>query len=233
MPAMRHLSPSPSNALATAWRLWRAELAGTLASLTPLLLWDASALDLPLARLWGSAAGFAWREHWLTAGVAHQGGRALAWAVVAALLLNVARPLLARQTLRERVGWVVTAAASSLLIALLKRASTTSCPWDLAEFGGPAHHVSHWRIGVPDGGGGHCFPSGHASAAFAFLGGYFALKRAYPRAAVAWLAGVLAVGVLFGLGQMARGAHYLSHTLWAAWICWAVAFAGSGWLRAR
>ena len=31
-----------------------------------------------------------------------------------------------------------------------------------------------------------------------------------------------ALGVVYGVGQMLRGAHYPSHTMWTAWICWAV-----------
>lgn len=230
------LSPSSVPAAAGALpsgRVWKTELAFTLLSLVLLLLWDASSLDLRMARLWGSASGFALRDHWLASGVLHQGGRALAWALAALLLVNVFRPLLRRQTLRERVWWLGVVLACVVLVSLLKRASPTSCPWDLAEFGGVAQYVSHWRLGVLDGGGGHCFPSGHASAAFAFLGGYFALKRAYPVAARRWLLGVLAAGVLFGLGQLARGAHYPSHTLWTAWICWTVAVAAAGLLKAR
>ena len=42
--------------------LWH-KLALVLLPLVPLLLWDASGLDLPLARLFGSAQGFAWRSH--------------------------------------------------------------------------------------------------------------------------------------------------------------------------
>lgn len=229
---------SPSSVPAAAGVLptghpWKTELACTMLSLALLLLWDATSLDLQMARLWGTASGFALRDHWLASGVMHQGGRVLAWALAGLLLLNVFRPLLRRQTLRERVWWLGVVVACVVLVPLLKRASPTSCPWDLAEFGGVAQYVSHWRLGVPDGGGGHCFPSGHASAAFAFLGGYFALKRAYPVAALGWLFGVLAAGVLFGLGQLARGAHYPSHTLWTAWICWTVAFAAARLLRAR
>ncbi|MFG6443091.1 phosphatase PAP2 family protein [Roseateles sp. LKC17W] len=209
----------------------RAELWATLLSLGLLLAWDASALDLAAVRAWGDAAGFALREHWLTSGVLHQGGRALAWLMAGLLLLNVVRPVLPRQTRRERVWWLVMTLLCVLLIPLLKRASTTSCPWDLAEFGGLAQYVSHWRPGVLDGGGGHCFPSGHASAAFVFFSGYFALRRAYPRAAIAWLCAVLLAGAVFGWGQMVRGAHYPSHTLWTAWICWAVALAGSRLLK--
>jgi membrane-associated PAP2 superfamily phosphatase len=122
----------------------------------------------------------------------------------------------------ERRWWLATTLACVLAIALVKRISLTSCPWDLAEFGGAAHYVSHWMLGVRDGGGGHCFPSGHASAAFAYLAGGRAMARAYPRAARAWVLGVATLGVLYGLGQLARGAHYPSHTMWTAWICWAL-----------
>ncbi len=113
----------------------------------------------------------------------------LAWGVALLLVLNLVRPLWPRQTAQERWVWLAGTIACVLLIPLLKRHSLTSCPWDMAEFGGVARYVSHWHIGIVDGGPGRCFPSGHASSAFAFLSGWFALRRAYPRAARAWAAG--------------------------------------------
>ena len=117
---------------------------------------------------------------------------------------------------------IATALLAALVIAALKRSSGTSCPWDLADFGGIATQVSHWRFGVADGGPGRCFPSGHASSAFVFLTGYFALRSANPARARPWLAGVAAAGALFGWSQLARGAHFASHTLWTAWWCWVI-----------
>lgn len=196
-----------------------------LAALLALLAWDRGGLDLPLSRLFGTAAGFAWREHWLMAGVMHDGVRGVAWAVFALLLIAVWRPLPFARVLarRELVWWLATTLACVILIPLLKRASWTSCPWSLAEFGGGlAHYVSHWDLGQRDGGSGGCFPSGHASAAFSFLAGWFALRRDAPRPALAWLAVTVLVGVACGWGQMMRGAHYASHSLWTAWICWTV-----------
>lgn len=38
---------------------------------------------------------------------------------------------------------------------------------------------------------------------------------------------MLVVGTLFGWAQMARGAHYPSHTLWSAWLCWLVCVLGA------
>jgi len=191
-----------------------------------LLAWDLGGLDLPLVRWYGSTTGFVWRDQWLTGGVMHEGVRAAAWVVFGLLVVSIWRPLpFARLlTRRERIWWVVTTLACVALIPLLKRASWTSCPWSLIEFGsGTARYVSHWAFGVRDGGPGGCFPSGHASSAFSFLTGWFVLRRRAPLAARIWLAVTLAAGLLFGWVQMMRGAHYLSHSLWTAWVCWAVA----------
>jgi membrane-associated PAP2 superfamily phosphatase len=87
--------------------------------------------------------------------------------------------------------------------------------------------VPHWLPGVADGGPGHCFPSGHAVAAFAFFGLYFLWRPHRPRLAAATAAATLIIGLAFGWAQLARGAHYLSHTLWSAWLCWAVNYAAA------
>lgn len=198
-------------------------LLAVTAGLLALLAWDASGLDLWAMRLVGGPEGFALREHWFTTQVIHQGGRALSWAVVGVILLvNLWPRLLPALTRRERSAWLGITLLCLAVVSLVKRVSLTSCPWDLTEFGGTAHYVSHWAFGLHDGGGGHCFPSGHASAAFAFLCGGWVLARAYPRLARAWLCGVIGLGVVYGFGQMLRGAHYPSHTMWTAWICWAV-----------
>jgi membrane-associated PAP2 superfamily phosphatase len=192
--------------------------------LLALLAWDALGLDLPLSRLFGTAAGFALRDHWLTEGVLHRGARALAWALAIVLVIGIWRPLPFARVLsrRERVAWVAAMLACAILVPLLKQISLTSCPWSLAEFGGSARYVSHWLVGQADGGPGRCFPAGHATAAFCFLPGYFVLRRAAPTAALAWLLGTLAAGLVLGGVQVVRGAHYVSHSLWTAWWCWAL-----------
>jgi membrane-associated PAP2 superfamily phosphatase len=206
---------------------WSAGVWAVVAGLVALLAWDASGLDLWVMRHVGNAAGFALRESWFTTQVIHQGGRMLSWAMVFFIVLVNLRPaqLLPQLDRRERLSWLLITLLCLAVVSLIKRASLTSCPWDLHEFGGTAAYVSHWAFGLHDGGGGHCFPSGHASAAFAFLSGGWVLGRAYPRSARAWLACVIALGVVYGVGQMLRGAHYPSHTMWTAWICWAVTVA--------
>ncbi|MGJ7489659.1 phosphatase PAP2 family protein [Variovorax sp. ZT4R33] len=199
----------------------------TALALLLILLWDAGGLDLPMARLAGSAGGFALRDDAALVLWLHEVPRLLSWACVALLLVAVRWPfgLLRGLTSRERFQLALTVLVSVFAVSLLKSSSRTSCPWDLAEFGGTAHYVSHWAWRVRDGGPGHCFPAGHASAAFAYLGGWFVLRRTMPRAAGAWLAIAALLGLVLGLAQQWRGAHYMSHTLWTAWLCWTVGWA--------
>ena len=207
---------------------WRRDLAWLAAGLLLLLGWDWAGADLAVAHWFGSPTGFALRSVWWTSGLLHDGGRWLAWAALLVLVVGIWRPLpvFARLTPRERIGWVLVTLTAVLLVPAIKRVSLTSCPWDLAEFGGVAQYVSHWRWGVGDGGAGHCFPSGHAAGAFAFLSGYFVLRTDHPRLARRWLYGVLLAGALFGVAQLVRGAHFPSHTFWTAWFCWAIGLFG-------
>lgn len=187
-----------------------------------LLGWDLSGLDLVVTRWFGGPQGFPWRDAWLTSTLLHEGGRMLAWALLAFLLVDAARPIVAGPSKAERWFGVGATLASLLLVPSIKRVSRTSCPWDLQEFGGAAAHVSHWTWNSGDGGPGHCFPSGHATAAFAFLSLYFVMRSHRPRLAGHILLAVCTLGLLFGVAQLARGAHPPSHTLWSAWLCWSL-----------
>jgi membrane-associated PAP2 superfamily phosphatase len=35
----------------------------------------------------------------------------------------------------------------------------------------------------------------------------------------------MCIGFILGISQQMRGAHFMSHTLWTAWLCWTV-----GWI---
>ncbi len=205
-----------------------------LLALLPLMLWELGAADLPLSRVFGNAQGFAWRNDWWMSTVLHDGTRHLAWVLAGVLALNVWWPLTPRLTRRERVWWLLATLAGAAVVPLVKQQSLTSCPWDLTEFGGLAHYVPHWLqlgpLAQPDGGGGHCFPSGHATSAFAFFSGGFALRRAHPLAARRWMAAVLLIGLALGGVQLVRGAHFASHTLWSAWLCFGVNVVLARWL---
>jgi membrane-associated PAP2 superfamily phosphatase len=189
--------------------------------------WDSSGLDLPSARWFGNAQGFPLRNnYWLTV-ILHDGARQAGWMVLIALAALLWRPwgpfkALQRLSTPQRWGLWLSIVAAILAVSVVKGFSHTSCPWDLQFFGGKLPLVSHWDFGMRDGGGGHCFPAGHASTGFAFMaGGFWLLPHQRSWARLWWTLTGLS-GLMLGLVQQVRGAHFTSHTLWTAWICWSV-----------
>jgi membrane-associated PAP2 superfamily phosphatase len=159
--------------------------------------------------------------------ILHDGARKAGWMVLIALAAVLWRPwgpfkALQRLSTPQRWGLWLSIVAAILAVSLVKGFSHTSCPWDLQAFGGTLPLVSHWDFGLRDGGGGHCFPAGHASTGFAFMaGGFWLLPHQRGWARLWWVITGLS-GLVLGLVQQARGAHFTSHTLWTAWICWSV-----------
>ena len=193
------------------------------AALALMLAWEASGLDLTSAGWFADATGFAARDAWWSRHLLHDGGRWLAGVALLAVTLGaLARDKGQAMPRRTRLAWLLVVLVALVLVPALKRFSHSSCPWDLLAFGGSVPYVPHWLLGVVDGGPGHCFPSGHAVAAFAFLPLYFQWRVQRPALARGILAAVLLAGALFGWAQLARGAHFPSHTLWSAWLCWVV-----------
>lgn len=192
------------------------------------LAWDASDLDLAAMHWLSSGGDFALRHHWLLERVLHDVVHDLALLAYALLLILTWRPLgfMRRLDPGQRLEIATGVTLSLLVVGLLKGVSSTSCPWDLQEYGGVATYISHWTWGMLDGGPGHCFPGGHASSAFAFLALALPWRDGTAgdrRLGQALLATVLLSGLLLGLAQTLRGAHYPSHTLWTALLCWLTA----------
>ena len=218
-PASHPVAPLPS--LTRQWALATLLLAGAF------LAWEAAGGDAWLAGLAGNASGFAWRGHWLPDTVLHGGGRLLAWAMALALCLGVWWPQgpLCRLDLPRRLQLAGGVLLSVAVVALLKSTNPAACPWNLAAYGGVATPVSHWLWwAAPAGGRGACFPAGHASAGFAFIGGYFVFRPLAPVLARRWLVAALVAGLVLGVSQQWRGAHFMSHTLWSGWLCWCLAW---------
>ncbi len=207
-----------------------------------LLVWDFSSLDLAVMRSLGDSRGFALKDNWWLENVLHMKARQLAGVILLGLLLMIWWPRAWFRDLSrlQRVEIVVGILFCLLCISSLKQISMTSCPWDLQDFGGTAVYVSHWRWGVNDGGAGRCFPGGHASSALAFLTVSLPwLSNIAPGARYRGrilLLCVMLCGLVLGLTQTVRGAHYPSHTLWTGLICWWVALAnhlGFDWFANR
>lgn len=140
-------------------------------------------------------------------------------AMFGAFLLSYLVPQMAPY--RRRLLWLFLGmAGATLLVSLIKHNSALHCPWDLAEYGGYAPFHSLFER-VPDNTApGRCFPGGHASGGFALFAFYFGLRDTHEKHARVMLAGGLAMGMVMGWAQMMRGAHFLSHTVWSAWLEW-------------
>lgn len=209
--------------------LRRADVIALALGLALLLGLELTRVDLAFARVFYDPAlrDFPARTHWFFTRVSHDGLRWVSALVFFALLAAVWRPfgVLRRLPRRERVYVVAAAALCLIAIPLAKRASFTHCPWDLALFGGSADYLRLVEWPAPGAARGHCLPAGHAVAAFAYVGGFIALRDRVPRAAWYWLAAVLAFGLWAGVAQQMRGAHFLSHTLWTAWLSYALSLA--------
>lgn len=116
---------------------------------------------------------------------------------------------------------VLSLGLSSAAVSELKTLTGHHCPYELAAYGGdmPFFGVFDARPkGVP---AGRCWPGGHASTAFCLFGLYFALRWTGRRQmANQILLGILLLGAVLGMGRVAQGAHFVSHNLWSAVICW-------------
>ena len=209
-------------------RLWFGLLLATL-------VWDASGADLHVMGWLADTQGFAWRDHWWLKNLLHDTVKQLAVLIYILVWVMVVRPVGFFKTLRgsQRLEVALGITLSLLLVSTLKRISLTSCPWELQAFGGVARYVSHWSWGVADGGGGMCFPGGHVSSAFAFLAVALPLLSSAQadmrRLGQRMTALIVVTGLVLGLVQTLRGAHYPSHTAWTALLCAAAAWANHRW----
>jgi membrane-associated PAP2 superfamily phosphatase len=201
----------------------------------PFLLFAAVAALLELSNLdlwvadWiyhQSGNSWRWRDAWLTAELIHNDGRTLVGVMVLALLLMLAAsfPFAMLRPYRRGLGYVLCAAlVSGVLINVLKRLTHVDCPWDLQRYGGAYDYARTFATHLRVGAAGECFPAGHASAGYGWLGLYFFVRHHWPAWRYQVLATVLLLGLVFGIGQQVRGAHFLSHDVWTLALCWFVA----------
>lgn len=209
-------------ALRTRW-CRRHDLAAACIALLLILFWEVMGGDRFVTGLLASAeTGFPLRAHPVLVKGLHEGGRLASAIVLVGLMINAIRRPVDGPTRRARWFAIGVVVVCMVLVSAIKRVSLTSCPWDVALFGGQYPYVPHWPWMGTDGGPGHCFPSGHASAAFAYFALVFLWRPHAPQRAHWIAAAVLATGALLGLTQVLRGAHYVSHVFWTAWICWTV-----------
>jgi membrane-associated PAP2 superfamily phosphatase len=187
-------------------------------------------LDLTIAQWFFDDARrtFPLANEWLLKIVLHDAVRTMsALAALALLCIAVAswatsQPRAARAHREALLFTSIATLAAAATVGALKHFSSHACPWDLAIFGGSAVH--HPLLGAdaaaPKVEG--CLPAAHPLAGYAWLAVGFALYPVARRPAWRAWAVAFALGSLFGGVQIVRGAHFLSHVLWSAWVVWGV-----------
>ncbi|WP_198783619.1 phosphatase PAP2 family protein [Shewanella putrefaciens] len=166
------------------------------------------------------------RGDWITENLLHVAGRnlviLLALVVVMGIVLSFRRDVI-RPYRKGLIYLFCSVLASVLLVRIGKSLTHMTCPWDVVEFGGRLMHSSLFAR-LPEGAEfGQCFPGGHSSGGFAWVATYYVLKQYHPRYAKVGLVFGLLLGVVFGIAQELRGAHFLSHDLWSLTVAWTCA----------
>jgi membrane-associated PAP2 superfamily phosphatase len=187
-------------------------------------------LDRPFAEAWYFDLH---ARHWLGTGpgdwwahrLLHTGG---GWLVRGIGALALGTWLLSFASARVRpwrrmAGFItLSMLLSTGVVGGLKEITNVDCPWDLVGYGGIQPYITLFGDRPDALARGQCFPGAHASSGFALMCFYFALRDRSRRLARFALAGAIAVGIAFSIGQEARGAHFLSHDLTSAAIVWFV-----------
>lgn len=168
------------------------------------------------------------REGWWAKELVHEYGRALIIGVIiaAAIAWLASRLSPALAPLRRPATYVLAVyAVVNMATFAGQQLTNVQCPWKLAMFGGDRPYVRLLEPRRPRVHAGHCFPGRHSSGGYALFAFYFLWRHSHPSAARAALAGALTLGSVFALAQWMRGAHFPSHDLWSAWLCWMWALA--------
>jgi membrane-associated PAP2 superfamily phosphatase len=192
------------------------------------LVFATTPLDVAIARAaFFDAARAQWigAHSWTINELLHTGGR---WAVrvLLAIVLSFWIATWAdrdwRALRRPAAFFLISALLSIGVVGLLKTLTNVDCPWDLAPFGGRFPYIELFGDRPDALRPGHCFPAAHASSGYALLALYFTCRERHAGLAKLGLALGSMAGLAFGLAQQARGAHFVSHDLWSAFLVWTV-----------
>lgn len=164
-------------------------------------------------------------HHWLFDDVIHSGGQyldrsfILVW-LAGFIMVNMRRELASYRKIC--IYFLVASALGPALVGIGKNITHIYSPWDLELFGGIQPYIRLFDK-VPDGAPpGHAFPAGHAAGGYCFVSLYFVFLKYRCRYRVYGLVFALMLGLVFGVAQQVRGAHFPSHDMATLVICWYV-----------
>jgi membrane-associated PAP2 superfamily phosphatase len=114
------------------------------------------------------------------------------------------------------ITFVITIICYPALVSVLKDLIRQPCPRDVLAFGG--HYAgTMWDYFVSRG-ENRCFPGAHASAPFSFLALSYVIVDKANRGLFLFV--VLPIAFFIGFYQVAKGAHYVSDTVFTAAFAW-------------
>jgi membrane-associated PAP2 superfamily phosphatase len=124
---------------------------------------------------------------------------------------------------RRELGCLVLALGlSTAFVTPLKKVTQVQCPWSLTQFGGTETYSKLLEPRPATDKPGLCWPGGHAATGFCLFGLFFMLRDRKPRLARVAFAVALIAGSVLSVGRMMQGAHFLSHNMWTAVLCWLI-----------
>jgi membrane-associated PAP2 superfamily phosphatase len=119
--------------------------------------------------------------------------------------------------------FVLTLATTPALVGWSKSVTNVFCPSEIRRYGGQIPYVKLFEVFPPKTKPprkGRSFPAGHASGGFALMA--LAGTAHTRRGQIVSISVGLAMGSAMGVYQMAKGAHYLSHTVITALLAWII-----------
>lgn len=187
-----------------------------------------STFDLMLASWFYQLQGGQWllQNFWLTETLLHQSVRQFNQLVMVMLLCFwLAQFVSGRRTSSHRAlsMLLVSLILSFGSVALLKKYIPMECPWDLQQFGGDKTFIGLLSSRPATMAPNQCFPAGHASIGYGWMALYYFCLVVCPAKARLALYGSIGLGLLLGFTQQVRGAHFISHDIATAAICWLLA----------
>lgn len=196
------------------------------ATMLLLLLAEPTVVDFAIAHwAYDPGSGFIGRHSRFLEDILHDRAKQAVIAIGVLAILGFVLSLLVKpwRQWRRPLGYLVLAMGlSSALVTPLKALTGVHCPWSLSEFGGKETYTPLLSTRAPTAKPGRCWPGGHASAGFSLFALFFVLRDRCPRLAKTALCLALTLGIIFSVGRMLQGAHFLSHNLWTALFDWMI-----------
>lgn len=189
------------------------------------LLCQYSGLDIRLEKLFYDQQHHQWtyQSAWFTKKVLHDNAHDVVVVIFSAVILFFIGTLVSPRLVQYRryVGYILLASLTgAIVVGILKSTTHMYTPWDVQVFGGKYPNVRLFDPVAENLPIGHAFPAGHASGGYAFLSFFFLARQQQFRHSRYLLYAALAAGLVLGIDQQVRGAHFLSHDLFTLAICW-------------